>query len=37
MIEAGLGIWAIAIPALWLATLLLAEQIWPPRKLVAGR
>lgn len=37
MIEAGLGIWAIAIPALWLAILLLAEEIWPRRKLVAGR
>jgi sterol desaturase/sphingolipid hydroxylase (fatty acid hydroxylase superfamily) len=37
MIEAGLGIWAIAIPALWLGLLLLAETIWPRRKLVLGR
>lgn len=37
MIEAGLGIWAIAIPALWLAILLMAEAIWPRRELVSGR
>jgi sterol desaturase/sphingolipid hydroxylase (fatty acid hydroxylase superfamily) len=37
MIEAGLGIWSIAIPALWLALLLLAEHIWPRRELVLGR
>ena len=37
MIEAGLGIWAIAIPAFWLTLLLLAETIWPRRKLVLGR
>jgi sterol desaturase/sphingolipid hydroxylase (fatty acid hydroxylase superfamily) len=37
MIEAGLGIWAIAIPAIWLAILAAAEAIWPRRKLVLGR
>lgn len=37
MIEAGLGIWAIAFPALWLAILLLAEAIWPRRQLQLGR
>lgn len=37
MIEAGLGIWAIAFPALWLAILLLAEAIWPRRQLILGR
>jgi sterol desaturase/sphingolipid hydroxylase (fatty acid hydroxylase superfamily) len=37
MIEAGLGIWAIAIPAVWLGLLALAEAIWPRRKLVLGR
>jgi sterol desaturase/sphingolipid hydroxylase (fatty acid hydroxylase superfamily) len=37
MIEAGLGIWSIAIPALLLAALMLAEAIWPRRELVLGR
>ncbi len=37
MIEGGLGIYAIAIPALLLALLSLAEWIWPRRKLVLGR
>ena len=37
MVEAGLGIWTIAIPALWLALLLLAETVWPRRELVLGR
>jgi sterol desaturase/sphingolipid hydroxylase (fatty acid hydroxylase superfamily) len=37
MIEAGLGIWAIAIPAFWLTLLLLAEAIWPRQRLVLGR
>ena len=37
MIDAGLGIWAIAIPALWLTILLIAEAIWPRRELVLGR
>ena len=37
MIEAGLGIYAIAIPALLLALLSAAEAIWPRRKLVLGR
>lgn len=37
MLEAGLGIYAIAIPALLLAILSVAEWIWPRRKLVLGR
>lgn len=37
MIEAGLGIWNIAIPALLLAALMLAEYRWPRRELVLGR
>jgi sterol desaturase/sphingolipid hydroxylase (fatty acid hydroxylase superfamily) len=37
MVEAGLGIWSIAIPALLLALLSLAEVIWPRRNLVLGR
>ena len=37
MIEAGLGIWSIAIPAILLAVLLLAELIWPRRILILGR
>jgi sterol desaturase/sphingolipid hydroxylase (fatty acid hydroxylase superfamily) len=37
MIEAGLGIYAIAIPALLLALLSVAEWIWPRRDLVLGR
>ncbi len=37
MIEAGLGIYAIAIPALLLALLSVAEWIWPRRNLVLGR
>lgn len=37
MIEAGLGIYAIAIPAFLLALLAGAEIIWPRRELVLGR
>ena len=37
MIEAGLGIYAVAIPALLLALLAAAEAIWPRRNLVLGR
>ena len=37
MIEAGLGLYAIAIPALLLALLTFAEWNWPRRKLVLGR
>jgi sterol desaturase/sphingolipid hydroxylase (fatty acid hydroxylase superfamily) len=37
MIEAGLGIYAIAIPALLLVLLAGAEVIWPRRELVLGR
>jgi sterol desaturase/sphingolipid hydroxylase (fatty acid hydroxylase superfamily) len=37
MIEAGLGIYAIAVPALLLALLAVAETIWPRRPLVLGR
>jgi sterol desaturase/sphingolipid hydroxylase (fatty acid hydroxylase superfamily) len=37
MIEAGLGIYAIAIPALLLVLLAGAETIWPRRALVLGR
>lgn len=37
MIEAGLGIWAIAIPALLLALLAIAEYLVPRRPLVLGR
>ncbi|MBL0925084.1 MAG: sterol desaturase family protein [Sphingomonadaceae bacterium] len=37
MIEAGLGIWAVAIPAILLALLALAEYAQPRRALVLGR
>lgn len=37
MVEAGLGIYAIAIPALLLCFLASAEIIWPRRALVLGR
>lgn len=37
MIEAGLGIYAVAIPALLLTLLAAAEAIWPRRNLVLGR
>jgi sterol desaturase/sphingolipid hydroxylase (fatty acid hydroxylase superfamily) len=37
MIEAGLGIYAVAIPALLLTLLAVAEAIWPRRNLVLGR
>lgn len=37
MIEAGLGIYAIALPALLLVLLAGAEAIWPRRDLVLGR
>ena len=37
MIEAGLGIWSIAIPAFLLAALMVAERVWPRRQLVLGR
>lgn len=37
MIEAGLGIYAVAIPALLFALLSAAEWIWPRRDLVLGR
>lgn len=37
MIEAGLGITAIAIPALLMVVLAVAEIIWPRRALVLGR
>lgn len=37
MIEAGLGLYAIAIPAAMLALLSVAEWFWPRRELVLGR
>jgi sterol desaturase/sphingolipid hydroxylase (fatty acid hydroxylase superfamily) len=37
MIQAGLGLYAIAIPALLLVLLASAEAIWPRRALVLGR
>jgi sterol desaturase/sphingolipid hydroxylase (fatty acid hydroxylase superfamily) len=37
MIEAGLGIYAVAIPAALLALLTTAESVWPRRALVLGR
>ena len=37
MIEAGLGIYAVAIPALLLLVLAIAETRWPRRILVLGR
>lgn len=37
MIEAGLGITAIAVPALLMVLLAVAEIIWPRRALVLGR
>ena len=37
MLEAVLGIWSMAIPALLLAVLASAEYIWPRRALVLGR
>lgn len=37
MIEAGLGVWSIAIPAVVLAVLMVAEFLWPRRSLVLGR
>jgi sterol desaturase/sphingolipid hydroxylase (fatty acid hydroxylase superfamily) len=37
MIEVGLGIYAIAIPALLMVFLAIAEIIWPRRGLVLGR
>jgi sterol desaturase/sphingolipid hydroxylase (fatty acid hydroxylase superfamily) len=37
MIQAGLGLYAIAIPALLLVILAGAEAIWPRRALVLGR
>jgi sterol desaturase/sphingolipid hydroxylase (fatty acid hydroxylase superfamily) len=37
MIEAGLGIYAIAIPALLMGLLAAAEAFWPRRELVLGR
>jgi sterol desaturase/sphingolipid hydroxylase (fatty acid hydroxylase superfamily) len=37
MIEAGLGIYAVAIPAFLLAGLIIAEWLWPRRRLVLGR
>lgn len=37
MIEAGLGMYAVAIPALLLILLAAAETIWPRRALVIGR
>lgn len=37
MIEAGIGIWAIAIPAFLLALLALAETVFPRRSLQLGR
>jgi sterol desaturase/sphingolipid hydroxylase (fatty acid hydroxylase superfamily) len=37
MIEAGLGIYAVAIPAFFLAGLMIAEWLWPRRRLVLGR
>lgn len=37
MIEAGLGIYAVAIPAALLILLAIAETIWPRRPLVIGR
>jgi sterol desaturase/sphingolipid hydroxylase (fatty acid hydroxylase superfamily) len=36
MIEAGLGIYAVAIPALLIVVLASAETIWPRRTLVLG-
>jgi sterol desaturase/sphingolipid hydroxylase (fatty acid hydroxylase superfamily) len=37
MIEAGLGIYAVAIPAFLLSGLIIAEWLWPRRRLVLGR
>lgn len=37
MIEAGLGITAIAVPALLMVLLAIAEIVWPRRALVLGR
>lgn len=37
MTEAGIGLYAIAIPALLLALLATAEVVWPRRNLVLGR
>lgn len=37
MIEAGLGIYTVAIPAFLLGLLSIAEKIWPRRVLVLGR
>ena len=37
MIEAGLGLYAIAIPAAMLALMLVTEWLWPRRDLVLGR
>jgi sterol desaturase/sphingolipid hydroxylase (fatty acid hydroxylase superfamily) len=37
MIEAGLGICAVAIPAFLLSGLIIAEWLWPRRRLVLGR
>ena len=37
MIETGLGISSIAVPAILLTALILAETIWPRRELVLGR
>jgi sterol desaturase/sphingolipid hydroxylase (fatty acid hydroxylase superfamily) len=37
MIKAGLGMYAVAIPAILLASLMLAEYLWPRRELVLGR
>ena len=37
MIQAGLGLYAIAIPAFLLVLLASAETIWPRRALVLGR
>lgn len=37
MIEAGLGLYAIAIPAAMLALMSVTEWLWPRRKLVLGR
>jgi sterol desaturase/sphingolipid hydroxylase (fatty acid hydroxylase superfamily) len=37
VIDAGLGIWGVAIPALLLVVFMAAEYIWPRRELVLGR
>lgn len=37
MLQQGMGIYAFAVPALWLVLLAIAEYAWPRRPLVLGR